>query len=127
MLFILATVLGVLLGIFIPYTFSIVFASYVAVGILAGLDSVFGAFVAIVKHKFNMTIFITGFFGNAAMAIILTYIGKLLGIDIIMAAVVVFGGRLFANFAYLRRSYLLPNEEMLMKKIKLPSIRRKGC
>jgi len=126
MVFILATIVGILLGIFLPFTFSALFSSYVAVGILAGLDSVFGAFVAIIKHKFNMKIFITGFFGNAAMAIILTYIGKLLGIDIIMAAVVVFGGRLFANFAYLRRSYILPNEEMLMKKIKLPSIRRKG-
>jgi small basic protein len=126
MRFIIATIFGILLGIFLPYTFSAVFASYVAVGILAGLDSVFGAFVAILKHKFDMKIFITGFFGNALMAILLTYIGRLIGLDIYIAAIVVFGGRLFANFAYLRRSYLLPNEKMLMEKIKLPNIRRKG-
>ena len=53
-----------------------------------------------------MKIFITGFFGNAILSILLTWLGVKLNVDIYLAAIVVFVGRMFTNFAIIRRYYV---------------------
>lgn len=98
---IIGCVVGGVLGInapIIPYTFS----GYLAVAIIAALDSVFGAFVGVIKKNFDMKIFVSGFFGNAILAIILTYLGERLNVDIYLAAIVVFVGRMFTNLSIIR-------------------------
>ncbi|GHV19022.1 hypothetical protein FACS189425_09020 [Clostridia bacterium] len=117
MIYFFAALLGILGGIFLPINISSTYSPYVAIAILAGLDSIFGGFVATLNHKFNLKIFITGFFGNALLAAGLAYIGKLLGVDLFIAAVLVFGTRLFTNFAFLRR-YGLAKLEAYIKKDK---------
>ena len=92
-------VLGLLLEINIPESLS----PYLSVAILACLDSVFGAVRASLSKNFKADIFISGFFGNAALAAALAYLGDKLGIPIYIAAVIVFGGRIFDNFAVIRR------------------------
>jgi small basic protein len=99
-------VIGIIIGIFIPYNIPYQYSNYVAVAILAAMDSVFGAIVATVQNKFDLKIFLTGFFGNALLAAVLAYIGDQLGIQIYLAAIFAFGNRLFLNFAIIRR-YLL--------------------
>ncbi|MDR0405939.1 MAG: small basic family protein [Clostridiales bacterium] len=79
---------------------------YIAISILAGLDSVFGGFTATINNNFKMKVFLTGFFGNALLAAALTFIGKMLDVDIYLAAIIVFGTRLFQNFAIIRRFVL---------------------
>jgi len=95
---------GVLTGInvFIPYSYS----QYIAVAILACLDSVFGALNATMSKKFKMNIFLTGFFGNSLIAIFLVYIGSKLNVDIYLAVVIVFSGRLLTNFTAMRRDLI---------------------
>lgn len=87
------------LNVTIPYSYSI----YIAVAILACLDSVFGAIVAGIEKKFKMNTFLSGFFGNAIMAMFLVYLGEKLNVDLYLAAVIVFGGRLLNNFSNIRR------------------------
>jgi small basic protein len=99
---IIGIVLGFVFDIHIPENYS----SYVAVAILASLDSAFGGIVANLDDKFNFKIFISGFFGNAILAVLLTYIGEKLDVNLYLAAVIVFGTRLFNNFAILRRLLL---------------------
>ena len=55
---------------------------------------------------FKPDIFISGFFGNALLAAALAYLGDKLGIPIYIAAVIVFGGRIFDNFGSIRRILL---------------------
>lgn len=74
-----------------------------SVAILACLDSVFGAVRASLSKNFKSDIFISGFFGNAVLAAGLAYLGDKLGIPMYIAAVIVFGGRIFDNFAVIRR------------------------
>lgn len=74
-----------------------------SVAILACLDSVFGAVRASMSKTFKADIFISGFFGNAALAAGLAYLGDKLGIPVYIAAVIVFGSRIFDNFATIRR------------------------
>ena len=72
---------GALIGInapMIPYTYS----GYLAIAIIAALDSVFGGISSAVKGNFDIKIFISGFFGNAILSIALTYLGQKLNVDI---------------------------------------------
>ena len=115
MIYIIAGLLGMLLGIFVDYTIPAVYSAYVGVAILAGLDTIFGGFVAILDKKFNMKIFVSGLFGNGILAVVLVLIGKLIGIDLTLAAVVVFGTRIFGNLATLRRFGLGKAEDVYKK------------
>lgn len=103
---ILGLIIGLLLGIFLPVKFPTMYSSYLSVAILACLDSVFGGIRASLEGKFDTDIFISGFFGNAILAAGLTYLGDRLNVPIYLAAVVVFGGRIFQNFAILRRELI---------------------
>lgn len=103
---IIGFIIGIAIGTFLPYDIPSQYSNYVAVAILAALDSVFGSIVANLQKKFDLKIFITGFFGNALLAAGLAYIGDKLGIVIYLAAIFAFGNRLFLNFAIIRRILL---------------------
>lgn len=107
MLPIFGLIIGILAGVFlIPINIPQQYSNYVAVAILAALDSVFGGVAASVQGNFSMKIFLSGFFGNALLAAGLAYVGEQLGIDLYLAAIFAFGNRLFLNFAIIRR-YIL--------------------
>lgn len=103
--------LGIILGFIVDVNIPEKFSPYMSVAILACLDSVFGALKANLSKKFQANIFISGFFGNAFIAVVLAYLGDKLGIPVYMAAVIVFGGRIFDNFAIIRRKLLEKFEE----------------
>lgn len=98
-------IIGALLGMnapIIPYSMS----GYLAISIVAALDSVFGGITSVLKENFDLKIFVSGFFGNAILSILLTYLGERLNVDIYLAAIVVFVGRMFVNLAIIRRYYV---------------------
>ena len=100
---VLGLVAGIIIGIAVNFHVTPDISPYVAIALLAALDSVFGGIAASMQKTFNMTVFITGFFGNALLAVGIIYIGNRLDVDLHLAAVVVFGTRLFNNFAIIRR------------------------
>ncbi len=104
----LGLVAGVVLGLIFPFTFPAVYARYMAVAIMAALDSVFGGLRANIEGHFESVIFISGFFCNALLAAALTYLGDRLGAEIYYAAIFAFGVRIFQNLAVMRR-HLLEN------------------
>lgn len=80
---ILGLVAGLLLGLALRVQLPIDWARYTAVGILAALDSLLGAFRAE-----------------------LTFLGDRIGIDLYLVALVAFGVRIFHNAAIIRRHFL---------------------
>lgn len=98
-------VLGALIGMNAPII-SYTYSSYLAIAIVAALDSVFGGITSVLKGNFDIKVFITGFFGNAILSMLLTWLGVKLNVDIYLAAIVVFVGRMFTNLAIIRRYYI---------------------
>lgn len=98
-------ILGALVGMNSP-TISYTWSGYLAISIIAALDSVFGGITSVLNGKFDLKIFVSGFFGNAILSILLTYLGERLNVDIYLAAVVVFVGRMFTNLGIIRRYYI---------------------
>jgi len=98
-------ILGAILGMNAPII-SYTYSSYLAIAVIAALDSVFGGITSVINKNFDLKIFITGFFGNAILSILLTILGQKLNVDIYLAAIVVFVGRMFTNLAIIRRYYV---------------------
>lgn len=110
---VICSILGVVVGINLP-TISYSYSGYLAIAIVAALDSVFGGITSVLKKNFDITIFVSGFFGNAILAMLLTYLGEKLNVDIYLAAVIVFVGRMFTNLSIIRRHYI---EKLTSKKV----------
>ena len=106
MIAVIGLLIGMLLGIVFDVDIPSNFSPYMSVAILACLDSVFGAVRANLSKNFKADIFISGFFGNSILAACLAYLGDKLGIPMYIAAVIVFGWRIFDNFAIIRRILL---------------------
>jgi small basic protein len=98
--------IGILLGLQLPFNISIGFAKYMSVALLAAFDSVVGGIKANMEGKFDNLIFVTGFVSNTFFAGVLAYIGEQIGVELYYAAIFAFGVRLFDNLAIIRR-YLL--------------------
>lgn len=99
-------ILGVLLGLLLQVDVSFEFARYSAVAIVAALDSVLGAVRAELDGVYDNRIFVSGFVTNALVAVLLTFIGDRLGLDLYLVALITFGPRIFQNVALIRRHFL---------------------
>lgn len=117
-------ILGALIGMNAPMI-SYTYSSYLAIAIIAALDSVFGGITSVINKNFDLKIFVTGFFGNAILAILLTILGQKLNLDIYLAAIVVFVGRMFVNLAIIRR-YYVDKWIKIIKKRKLKNENKKA-
>lgn len=113
---VLFIVVGILVGQFIVIPYSTY--QYVAVAILACLDSIFGALAASTGKNFKMKIFLSGFFFNALFSMFLVYLGEILNVEIYLAAIIVFGGRILNNFSIIRRDFMQKADDR-RKKYKL--------
>ena len=106
MLPIVGVLIGIAIGIMSPVSMPVEYGKFLAVALLASLDSVFGGLRAAVSEHFDNTVFITGFFTNALLAAFLVYVGDRLGIDLYYVALLAFGLRIFQNLAIIRRYFL---------------------
>ncbi|MGO1470037.1 MAG: small basic family protein [Tissierella sp.] len=98
--------IGAIIGLLLPYTYNSTYSLYITVAILASLDSVFGGIRASLEERFDIQVFLSGFFGNSILATFLAYIGEMFGVPLYFASIFTFGGRIFDNFAYIRRLLL---------------------
>lgn len=103
---VIAVLVGIMIGLFFPVSMPVEYGKYLAVALLASLDSVFGGLRSGLEEKFDNAVFISGFFVNALLAVVLVFIGERLGIDLYYVASLAFGLRIFQNLAIIRRFFL---------------------
>src|SRR3954468_5036686 len=97
---------GVLLGLVLNVNVGFELQRYSAVAILAALDSVLGAIRAELDGVYDNRIFISGFIVNALVAVLLTFMGDRLSLDLYLVALISFGFRIFNNVALIRRHFI---------------------
>jgi small basic protein len=78
-------------------------SQYLTMAVVAALDAAFGGLRAHFEQTFSDRLFVLAFLTNAAVAVLLVWIGNQLGADLATAVAVVFGVRIFQNVAALRR------------------------
>lgn len=97
---------GILIGVFTPFTIPIEYARYSAIAVLGILDSLLGATRADFQKKYDATIFVSGLIFNMALAIVITYLGDKLNLDLYLAVIIAFTLRIFSNLAAIRYVFL---------------------
>ncbi len=110
---ILGLAVGILIGGFLQLNIPAEYARYTAVSIIGILDSLFGALKASTEKKYDTTIFVTGLAFNMIIAVLITFIGDKLGLDLYMAILVAFMIRILANIGIIRTTTL---DKFLKKK-----------
>ena len=102
---IVGCILGAILGMNAPII-SYTYSTYLAIAVIAALDSVFGGISSVLKKNFDLKIFLSGFFVNSILSIVLTVLGQKLNVDIYLATIFVFISRMFNNLTIIRRYYV---------------------
>lgn len=103
--------LGLLLGVAVGLAFKDMLiipadlSRYLSIALLAALDSAFGGLRSSLQKNFSDKVFIIGLTSNALMAAFITYLGDRVGVELYLAAVIVFGVRIFHNLAAIRRHF----------------------
>ena len=113
-------IIALLIGVLLPQFFGLppvagIGAQYLAVACLAGLDSVCGGIRAGLEGKFHNDVFTTGFVSNTLIAFFLAWLGDKIGINLVLAAVVVLGWRVFTNLSLIRRHALTRWQDRLQR------------
>ena len=103
---ILAVLIGVIIGLLMHHPFTGNLGQYLAVGCLAGLDTVCGGIRSGYEGKFHTDIFVSGFITNLVIAISMAWLGDRIYIDLYQAVALVLGWRIFTNLSLIRRSIL---------------------
>ena len=97
---------GIVAGFLLNVNVGFELQRYSAVAILAALDSVLGAIRAELDGVYDNRIFISGFIVNALVAVLLTFMGDRLSLDLYLVALISFGFRIFNNVALIRRHFI---------------------
>jgi small basic protein len=101
----IALLIGALVGLILRPEVPGLLQPYLPVAVVAALDAIFGAVRARLEGTFSERVFLISFLTNVVMAVFLVYLGDQLGVgtELSTAVVVVFGFRIFANLAAVRR------------------------
>ncbi|CAN5573996.1 hypothetical protein BH11ARM2_BH11ARM2_17120 [soil metagenome] len=78
-------------------------AQYLAVGCLAGLDTICGGIRSGLEGKFRNDVFITGFVSNILIAFFLAWLGDQIYINLFLAVALVLAMRIYTNLSLIRR------------------------
>ena len=103
----IGVVVGIVLGFFLKVEIPTEFTRYTAVAILGMVDAIFGALRSqLVEKTFRSSIFLSGLVFNVILALGITWLGDRLGLDLYLAATIVFMFRIFTNLGHIRRAVL---------------------
>jgi small basic protein len=101
----LGLVLGIVAGLILQPTVPIWLQPYLPIAVVAALDAVFGGLRALLDGIFDDRVFVVSFVANVVVAGLIVFLGDQLGVgsQLSTGVVVVFGIRIFANAAAIRR------------------------
>ncbi len=98
--------IGAVLALVFQPTISPEQSRFLALLVIAALDSAFGGVRSMLEQTFSDRVFAVSFLTNAALAVGIVWIGDQLGVNFVTAVAVVFGIRIFQNLAAIRRHVL---------------------
>ena len=97
--------IGVIAGLLVQPTLPLWLQPYLPIAVVAALDAVFGGLRAWFEGVFDDKVFVVSFVANVLIAAFVVFLGDQLGVggQLSTGVVVVFGIRIFANAAAIRR------------------------
>ena len=101
-------VIGVVIGLVLQPNVPLWLQPYLPIAVVAALDALFGGLRAKLDGIFDDRVFVVSFVSNVLLAMLIVFVGDLLGVgaQLTTAVVVVLGIRIFTNAAAIRRLLL---------------------
>lgn len=98
-------IVGVAAGLLVQPTVPLWLQPYLPIAVVAALDAMFGGLRAWFEGVFDDKVFVVSFVSNVLIAAFVVFLGDQLGVggQLSTGVVVVFGIRIFANAAAIRR------------------------
>lgn len=115
-LIILGLSLGLVIGGFLQFNIPPEYARYSAVAIVGILDSLIGAIRASIENKFELMTFLTGLGFNMAIAVLITFFGDKLNLDLYLAILVAFMIRIFSNIGLIKTATISKFQKRISEK-----------
>ncbi|MFA6963603.1 MAG: small basic family protein [Patescibacteria group bacterium] len=98
----LGLILGLSVGAFLQFDIPPEYTRYTAVAIIGLLDSIFGAVKAQVEKKYDTTVFVSGLLFNMIIAMVITFFGDKLNLDLYLAIIIAFTIRILSNIGSIK-------------------------
>lgn len=105
-LIIISLAFGLIIGGFLNIEIPPEYTRYTAVAIVGILDSLFGAIRASVEKRYETIIFLSGLAFNMAIAVLITFFGDKLSLDLYLAILVAFTIRILNNAGSIKSTAL---------------------
>lgn len=115
-LIIIALAIGLVIGGFLQFDIPPEYARYTAVAIVGILDSLFGAIRASIENKYDTLVFLSGLMFNILVAILITFFGDKLNLDLYLAILVAFMIRIFANIGLMKTTVVSQIQKKIQKR-----------
>ena len=105
---VLGLVAGIVLGVVLDVSVPASLQPYLPIAVVAAMDALLGALRATLEGIFDDRVFVVSFVSNVLLAMLIVFVGDLLGVgaQLTTAVVVVLGIRIFTNAAAIRRALL---------------------
>ncbi len=107
-------ILGIALALKLPINIPSAYTDLLAVGIVAGIDVVVSGVYSELRKSFIFKKFAARLFSGMILAILLSFIGEQLGVQLSFAVMIVFVLRIFENFSKIGQ-LILQNFEKSVK------------
>ncbi len=105
LIFLIALVIGLIIGLFANVSVPAVYYSYITLTILVSMDSIIEAARAKYNRTYTNSFFFFQWISNVLLAGLFNAIGDALGVDLAVPVIIFLGMRMFSNIDKLRRSW----------------------
>lgn len=97
---------GIIIALFFNINIPMEYTVYTGVAILAALDAAIGALVSVKEKKFEPKKFFCDIIFNITASILLVFLGKNIGLELSLAAIVLFGAKILKKISIFRKFLL---------------------
>jgi small basic protein len=104
---IIGLLIGLLVGGLLPVTIPIVNAQINTILVMVSTDALFNGFLSKLEGRFSTLLFSIEFLLNTLLAIGMVYIGIIMGVDLFLAVVIIFGVRIFHNLSQINQKLFI--------------------
>lgn len=104
---IIGLLIGLVIGGLLPVSIPLVNTQINTILVLVSTDALFNGFLAKLEGRFSTLLFSIEFLLNVLLAVGMVYFGIIMGVDIFLAVIIIFGVRIFHNLSKINQKLFI--------------------
>lgn len=104
---IIGLLIGLVIGGLLPISIPLVNTQINTILVIISTDALFNGFLAKLEGRFSTLLFSIEFLINVLLGIGMVYFGMIMGVDIFLALIIIFGVRIFHNLSKINQKLFI--------------------